>query len=245
MKQEQNQTLDPLMTRYVTFICSHPWKIVLTALILTLIALNYTTKLSIKSDFAELLPEGYRSVQDLKRLTARIGGIGDLTVVIETEDLKAGQKFADDLAVRLRDELPDNFIRFIQYKLDEERAYYENNQFLYAELEDLEEVYDRLRRQIQREKLEANPLFVSEAALGLDDGDEEEEPFDLTDIEEKYAGKASEKLEKWTDDYFVGNDEHGQFLVMRLKPYGTSSGVSFSEDLCNRVQTIIGGLNPT
>jgi len=244
-KQTTNQTLDRLMTAYVTFICGHPWKIVLTALILTLIAFNYTTKLSIKSDFAELLPEGYRSVQDLKRLTDRIGGIGDLTVVIETEDLKSGQRFADDLAVRLRTDLPDDYIRFIQYKLDEERAYYEKSQYLYAELEDLEEVYDRLRRQIQRGKLEANPLFVSEAALGLDDGDEEEEPFDLSDIEEKYAGKASEKLEKWTDDYFVGNDDHGQFLVMRLKPYGTSSGVSFSEDLCNRVQAVIDDLNPT
>ncbi|MBT5873736.1 MAG: MMPL family transporter [Candidatus Latescibacteria bacterium] len=244
MKQETHSKVDDLLTRYVTFLCRHPWKIVISALSLTCIAFHFTTQLSIKSDFAELLPEGYRSVQDLHRLTDRIGGIGNLTVVIETENLKAGQRFADDLAEALPAQLPDDYIRFVEYKLDEERDFYEKNQYLYAELEDLEEVYDRLRRQIQRKKFDVNPLFVSEADLGLEDDTEDEEPFDLSDIEEKYEGKADEKLKKWTDNYFVGNDEHGQFLVMRLKPFGTSTGISFSEDLCNRVQGIIDGLDP-
>lgn len=243
MKAETKENIDHLLTRYITFICHHPAKIVFAAILITTIAFHFTTQLSIKSDFAELLPDGYRSVQDLKRLTERVGGIGNLTVVIETEDLEAGERFADDLAVALKSDLPEGYIRFVDYKLDEERAFYEKNQYLYAAIEDLEEIHDRLRRQIQEKKLEQNPLFVSSSDLGLDEG-EEEEPFDLSDLEEKYQGKADEKLEKWKDNYFVGNDERGQFLVMRLKPYGTSSGVSFSEDLCSRVQAIIDKQNP-
>lgn len=235
--------IDTWLTRYVTFLCRHPGKIVLAAILSTTVACYFTTKLSIKSDFAELLPDGYRSVQDLNRITERIGGIGNLTIVIDTEDVEAAKRFADDLAAKLKTDLPEGYVRYIEYKVDEERAFYEKYQYLYADLEDLEEVRDRLRRQIQRQKMEQNPLFVSAADLGLED-EEEEEPFSLTDLEEKYQGKADEKLEKWKDGYFIGHDDRGTYLVMILKPYGTSTGVAFSEDLCNRVQTIIDRLGP-
>lgn len=242
MKAETKAQVDQYLNTYISFIIRHPGKIVLLAVLSTILAFHFTSKLKIKTDFAELLPEGYRSVQDIKRLTDRVGGIGNLTLVIEFEDIKAAECLADDLADRLKSDLPEGYIRFVEYQVNEEKAYYEQHKYLYANLEDLEEIQSRLSRQIMKKKMEQNPLFVSASDLGLDE--EEDEPFSVSDLEEKYEKKANEKLEKWTDGYFAGDDSLGQFLVMILKPFGTSTGVAFSKDLVDRVTAIVNELDP-
>jgi len=242
MKAETKARVDQALNRYISFIIQHPGKIVLLAILSTLLAFHYTSKLSIRTDFAELLPEGYRSVQDIKRVTDRVGGIGNLTLVIEFEDLKAAERLAEDLTSKLTSDLPEGFIRYIEYQVSAEKDFYEQNKYLYAKLEDLEEIQSRLSRQIMKKKMDQNPLFISAADLGLDE--EEEEEFSVSDLEEKYEKEANEKLNKWTDGYFVGHDSLGQFLVMILKPFGTSTGVSFSKDLVQRVTAIINELDP-
>ncbi|MCY3556821.1 MAG: hypothetical protein OXH56_16040, partial [Gemmatimonadetes bacterium] len=242
MKAETRAALDRFLNRYIAFICRHPAKVLLFALLSASLSVHFAFRLQLKTDFVELLPEGYRSVDDIHRLTERVGGIGNLTVVIETEDLAAAQRYADDLAGRLRSDLPEGYVRYIEYRVDDEKRFYENHKYLYADLEDLEEIQSRLSRQILKTKLEQNPLFVSEEDLGLET---EDEPFTVSDLEEKYEKQASEKLDKWVDGYFTGHDEQGQFLVMVLKPFGSSTGVSFSRDLCERVLAIAEGLEPT
>ncbi|MDP7237007.1 MAG: hypothetical protein QGI34_09770, partial [Candidatus Latescibacteria bacterium] len=76
-------------------------------------------------------------------------------------------------------DLPEGYIRFVEYQVDEEKAYYEKHKYLYANLEDLEEIQSRLSRQIMKNKMEQNPLFVSASDLGLDE--EEDEPFSVSD----------------------------------------------------------------
>ena len=242
VKAETRAALDRFLNRYIAFICRHPAKVLLFALLSASLSILFASRLQLKTDFVELLPEGYRSVDDIHRLTERVGGIGNLTVVIETEDLAAAQRYADDLAGRLRSNLPEGYIRYIEYRVDDEKRFYEDHKYLYADLEDLEEIQSRLSRQILKTKLEQNPLFVSEEDLGLE---AEDEPFTVSDLEEKYERQASEKLDKWVDGYFTGHDEQGQFLVMVLKPFGSSTGVSFSRDLCERVLAIAEGLEPT
>ncbi len=242
MKVETRATIDHCLNRYIAFICRHPGKIVLGALLTAFLSVHFTSRLQIKTDFVELLPEGYRSVDDINRLTERVGGIGNLTIVIETEDLASAQRFADDLADRIRSDLPEGYVRYIEYRVDAEKRFYEDHKYLYAELEDLEEIQSRLSRQILKKKLEQNPLFISEEDLGLE---VEDEPFSVSDLEEKYEKKAGEKLDKWVDGYFTGNDEQGQFLVMVLKPFGSSTGVGFSRDLCERILGIVERLDPS
>lgn len=242
MKVETKAIIDCFLNRYIAFVCRHPGKILLSALLTSCLTLHFTSKLQIKTDFVELLPEGYRSVEDINRITERIGGIGNLTIVIETENLPAAQKFADELAKKIRSELPEGYIRYIEYRIDNEKRFYEDNKYLYAELEDLEEIQSRLSRQIVKKKLEQNPLFVSAEDLGLN---VEDTPFTISDLEEKYEKKAGEKLEKWHNGYFTGQDQQGHFLVMILKPFGSSTGVSFSRDLCDKIQQIVERLNPS
>ena len=242
MKAETRAAIDRFLNRYIAFICRHPAKVLLFALLSASLSVHFASRLQLKTDFVELLPEGYRSVDDINRLTERVGGIGNLTIVIETEDLPAAQRYADDLAGRLRSDLPEGYVRYIEYRVDDEKRFYEDHKYLYADLEDLEEIQSRLSRQILKTKLEQNPLFVSEEDLGLE---VEDEPFTVSDLEEKYEQQASEKLDKWVDGYFTGHDEQGQFLVMVLKPFGSSTGVSFSRDLCERVLAIAEGLEPT
>ena len=242
MKDEARIAIDNFLERYITFICSHPRKIVLGAFLTAFLALYFTSKLQIKTDFVELLPANYRSVDDINRLTERVGGFGNLTIVIETEDLVPAQQFADDLARKIRSDLPEGYIRYIEYRVNEEKKFYEANKYLYADLADLEEFQNRLNSQIIKTKLKQNPLFVSSEDLGLDRPNEQ---FSISDLEEKYKRKADEQLKKWKNGYFTGQDSQGLFVVMVLKPFGSSTGVTFSRDLCDRIIKLVDNLEPT
>ncbi|MYA78165.1 MAG: hypothetical protein F4Y17_11575, partial [Gemmatimonadetes bacterium] len=85
MKAETRAAIDRFLNRYIAFICRHPVKVLLFALLSASLSVHFASRLQLKTDFVELLPEGYRSVDDIHRLTERVGGIGNLIVVIETE----------------------------------------------------------------------------------------------------------------------------------------------------------------
>ena len=141
-----------MLDRYATFLRVHPIRVFLVFCGLTAIAALFAARLELRSNFEELLPESYRSVQDLHRLVGRVGGLGNLVVAVECDDLKASERFAEDLIPRLKNNLPPNYVHYIEYKVDEQKAFYERNKYFYAELKDLEEIRDRIKERIEEEK---------------------------------------------------------------------------------------------
>lgn len=236
MKSKIAQRWPRLLSRYAAFLCGHPLLVLLIACAITGVAVLFASRLELRSDFAELLPDAYRSVQDLHRLVGRVGGLGNLAVAVECDDLRASERFAEDLAARLRQNLPPNYVRYVEYRVDEERAFYEKNKYLYAELADLEEIRDRLEARIQQEKVKLLP-----GAISFDDEEGGKKEFDISDIEARYKQKSS-KFDKYTDGYFVG--ENGRLLAILLKPYGTSAGIDFSRRLVAAVEREIEALHP-
>ena len=81
--------------RLVQYIYHHYLGIIALALVLSVASGHFAIKLAknIKTDFADLLPDDYESVNELNRIKARVGGIGPLMVVITGEDMDRAVDF--------------------------------------------------------------------------------------------------------------------------------------------------------
>lgn len=232
--------MSSFLNRYAAFLSRQPVLVFLLACALSTGTAFYASRLELRSNFEELLPESFRSVQDLHRLVGRVGGLGNLVVAVECDDLKASERFAEDLVPRLKQNLPPNYVRYVEYKVDEQKDFYEKNKYLYVDLSDLQEIRNRVKERIKDEKWKRSPLAVD---LELeDDAPDLSAQFDLSDIEQKYEKKRT-KLEKYPDGYFVG--EEGRLLAILVKPYGTATGIDFSRKLVKAVEKEIADLKPS
>src|SRR5438477_3504412 len=82
--------------------------------IFTVVGGYFSAQLPVVADLEKLLPQTFRSVQDLEPLKARFGGIGHIIFVGEGADPEKLKEFADDLAPRIQAELTG--IRYVDYR---------------------------------------------------------------------------------------------------------------------------------
>jgi Predicted exporters of the RND superfamily len=205
-------------------------------ILLTGIAILFVTKLELKSDFVDLLPQNFQSVIDLRKAAAKVGGLGYLSIGIESSDVKASERFADDIAAVLNREFNDRIL-YCDYKIDEAKKYYTDNAALFMDYDDLLEIQDRLDRRIRAEKKKANPLF-----LDLSGEIEQDSKLEFKDIEDKYE-KDKGHAAKYIDNYYTGEDGH--LLAMLIKPQGTFHDISASKKLLEDIMAAINKLDPT
>lgn len=215
----------------------HRWRYVLAPFFIAVfcLAIMQAKKLELRSNFKELLPETYQSVKDMERIGERVISTDSLIVAIETEDSQAAIRFANDL-IKALEKLPPEYIHQIDYNAADIRAYFEKNKYLYAELEDLEEMHDRFKRRIEREKVKGSGLF-----LDLETEEEKEQEFSTKDLEDKY-GKKTSAFDGYIDGYFFG--EEGKLMAIILRPPGAATGTGFAKDLVAKVEETIAQVNP-
>src|SRR5690349_484380 len=115
-----------------------------------------SSRLELRTSFAELLPSKDPGVVVLDRMQERLGGFESLVVAIESPSREANLRFAAALADRLR-ALPPDLVQIVRYQVRAERAFFRDRRFLYAKLTDLESVRDRLEQDLMQKK---NPLDV-------------------------------------------------------------------------------------
>src|SRR3954465_1997454 len=63
----------------------------------------------LRTDLRELLTQGAPAAKGLAELERRIGGFSHLAIVVRTDDLKAGERFVDAAAARLK-QLPPSLV---------------------------------------------------------------------------------------------------------------------------------------
>ena len=90
--------------RLVHYIYHHHVLIIIAATVLSIFAGYFASQLArnIKTDFASLLPNDYKSVNELNRIKERVGGIGPLMVLITGDDLDEAVNFMQVLADSLK-----------------------------------------------------------------------------------------------------------------------------------------------
>jgi hypothetical protein len=169
----------------------------------------------LRTDLRELLPQGAPAAVALAELEKRIGGLSHLAIVVRTGDLKAGERFVDALAARLK-ELPPSLVAQVHYRVDAEKEFLDRHGALYVDVKDLIAARDALRAQIAK----ANPLLVDLA------DESESPPAPSLDEAVGRIKTAYARLDRYPDGYLAG--EGGHTLVMLLSPPGAA--VSLEDD---------------
>lgn len=196
---------------------------------LTAVSVVFVLRLELKSDFMELLPDHYQSVQDLKLIQDKVGGLGYLSIAVESSDVKSNERFADDLAKVLHERMGDR-LRYVDYRSEPIERFYKDHAALYMSLDDLEEVRRRLQAHLDAERRDKLPLFADI----LDEGDRPEPaPIDFSDLQAKYENKARGG-KNYIDGYYTGEDGRLLAMLVRLKA-GSSTSMTALKKLIDNV----------
>ncbi|QSQ20894.1 MMPL family transporter [Pyxidicoccus parkwayensis] len=202
-----------------------PMQALVLTLVLTLAGLFFARTLSLNADFVGLLPKNFPSVQDIDKLRKRFGGQGNVVVVGMGAEPEALKRFADDIAPKLG-ELSE--IRYVSYQRPS--AFFNEHALYYVDLPDLKTIQERIDARIAWEKEQANPLFVR-----LDDSPPPS--VDFSDIEQKYTGRANQRLSGQGDLYYLDKTE--RMVVLMAKPRGSAADLDYSKKVVTQVEDFL------
>lgn len=175
----------------------HPLKIVGVAFLLGLLSLPFVAQLSLNGDFTALLPEHKSSVQDLEEIQRRFGRQATLTLAVEAETSTVARVIVSDLAEGLS-QSGSELISAVDWNVRDFSAFAEKYRYLYADLEDLEEIRDVLSERLSYELSKVNPLYVDLA-------ESDEPPPDPQKVVERLQAKAEEarsKIDRFPNGFF-------------------------------------------
>jgi hypothetical protein len=218
--------------RYALFV-ERRWGTVLCAALGLAAAGGYLgSQLQLKSDFGELLPKNAPSLRKIDEIQRRMGQGSTLIVALEGGDWKARQRFAEEVAEALRIRVPKSYVSYIDYKISDTRKHFEDNRFLYVDVEDLVELRNRLQRKIED---------VRRRKLVIDLEDTPPYEFKIDDIKKKYDDRVRD-YDNFPDGYFITPDRTMQALLLRIPSAGIAD-VS-TEELVRKVTEVVQGLDP-
>ena len=204
------------------FIYKHYIAILVVAILASVIGGYFSSKLSLQSDLAELLPDSFESVKALNRIKEQVGGVGHLRIIVETKDFSAAKEFAHHLEPTL---LASPLISYIDYKND--AAFYKKNALLFLEMVELDSLQLAIQDKVDSEKQKLNPLFVDDL---FGDEEEETEDDDLAKWESKYEDKEPK-------EYYTNDDS--TVIVIKAFPVATNTNLKFVRKLFNEVKQIV------
>jgi predicted RND superfamily exporter protein len=224
-----------IFEKWVDFSLRKPWTILICVGAVLAVSTFFALRLKLHSDFMELLPTDSPSVVNLESLKQRISSYSTLTIAVQSPDLKASEKFAEDLVAKLH-EFPKERIKYIDYNLRDLRSFYEKNKWFYADLPDLVDFRDRLQKRIKEET-------EAEVFENVDDEEPAKPKTDLRieELKKKYSKKTSEQ-DRYPDGYYVTSDR--TLLAIFVRPPSSAAGFEESEKLVKDVRGVIDSLNP-
>ncbi len=218
----------------IRFTVQRPLWILVVAGLFTALGLYNARQLRVDTDFANLLPSDYPSVQALERLRDTVGSESGVDVAIISPSFEANRQFAEQLipralALRAEDDGDPDFSR-VDYR--RETAFVKDNALYFATDAELDQLETFLDEKIEESRLAANPFFFD-----LEDEEEETEP-DTT----------AEAMEAVYDD-LVGKDypisDDSTAMVLRFIPTGSATNIRFIERVYADLDTVIAELDPS
>src|SRR5262245_5949895 len=206
----------------------YPWTVLLISSALAVVCFLNAEKLKIQTDIESLLPQNNQSVKNLNRYKEDFGSMGFLVVTVESLDNAIARKFADAL-VPLLESHPQ--VRYVNYRRPVD--YFKGRQWLYIDIDDLEEMLRRTERSVELQKKGVSPAFS-----GLMDFADEENRPDITfqDIRKKYENKFGK------DTKPVTSANEGKFIVLWVKSKTDPGDVDANRRLIAELRGIEGRL---
>lgn len=222
--------------RYIRFLQRHAGLVLVVLTGLAALGGWAASRLELRADFRELLPRQMRSVQDLHVLDERLGGTGNFIIVAESPDFEANKAYARELAKRLREEVSRKYIRAVEYENRSQREFFETNKYLYADVEDLEAIHNRLKKKIEFDLTCKNPLFFDfTGQCDTDPG------FDISDIQEKYADEEA-RYDQHIESHYT--NAKGTLLAILVQPTSPSAAVEKVREFLGKVMPVVESVDP-
>lgn len=204
------------MEKFIKKLIPYSWLIVLVGIGLSVLSFKPAIKLlsHVNTEPAKLLPDSNPSVvlsDEIDKKFKKKGG-GDLVILVSSPNPIANQKAIDALVAYLS-KLPE--VERIKYQ-KEGYEFLNDHKLLYMDLEDIQEVKERIHRKIQQEKL--GGLYVD-----FESNKNQNDPFQFGDLNKKYR---NEYIRVVKSPYYTNED--GTAYALWLYPRFESSA-SFSE----------------
>lgn len=183
------------MKSYTAFLNKTYWIVLLIALGVAVLASGPTIRLfkSIDTDLQALLPDDYPSVVTARKLEDKIEQQQQgFTVVFEFQEGNVGWRYLPEISA---DILKSPYVSEALYER-EGYDFFKKNGMLFLSLEKLDDLYERIDREIQKRKL---------GGLYIDFGDDEdkEEDFNFSNFREKHASETA----GFPTRYYVNEDK--------------------------------------
>lgn len=196
-------------------------------------SLYFAQHLRIDTDFANLIPEDYSSVQALNKLRNTVGSEKEVAVAIVSPSFQANKAFAEDLIPRALDLKQEGgkgpYLTRVEYKRDPE--FVRNNALYFASDQELDEVEQFLKDKIEEAKLEANPFY-----------------FDLNEDEEEASTDSTARELEQMYDQLVGTEypisKDSTTMVLKFYPSGSQTDIGFIENLYSDLRTLVDTMEP-
>ncbi len=213
----------------------HPLLIVIVAVVLSVFGYAGTAQLHVNSDFAELLPSRYPSVQALYALRDTIGGESAAAVVVEGATFDDRLAFAERLipyALALTGADRDEPY-FTRSAFRRDVSFLQDNALYFATLDELDTLDAFLQRSLEREVLEANPFYFD-----LDEDDEDgtvaRDDSLASALVEDYRGLIG-------SEYPMSPDSSA--IAVRLYPSGSQTDIQFIRETYADLRALTDSLN--
>lgn len=215
-------------TGLAALVVRRPLAIVLVALLLGVLGYFGTRRLGIDQELRALLPDDAPSVVRLDAVSERLGNQSDLYVTVRGPDRGANLALGAAIAETL--EQRDD-IRYVLFRRDPQ--FFRDNLLLYADLQDLLDLRQRVIDAIQARVRRELSMFPEdrEAAGESDDLDLDEKA-----LRERYG------LDREPSEYFERDE--GRLVVVRARPTRANTDISFARGLSRNLRAAIDGLEP-
>ncbi len=209
-----------------------PFTVIFVALLLAVVGGYYSAQLRIDTDLANLLPDSYKSVQALEELKETVGGETPLEVAIKSPSFEDNRRFAKDLVEESMDlhYNKQNRAYFDRYEFKKDVQILKDNALYFATKEELEQVKQFLKDEIEEAKLQANPFYV----------DLEEDTTDGNDKQLESFQQAYESL--IPDRYPVSDDS--TVMVLHFYPNGSKNDIQYLQDMFADYDSLIASMSP-
>jgi len=223
-------TIFAALQPFIRFVARRAGWVLLGAVLLSVAGFYQAQKLSVDTDFANLLPDDHPTVQALERLRSTVGGESEVAVGIVSPSFEANKQFAEALiprALELTGEGYDEpYLTRVEYRRDVE--FLKDNALYFASDQELQTVEQFLDGQIEEAKKKANPFFVD---IG-EDGDGGADGEDLEQMYDRLVGT----------EYPISPDS--TTMVLRFYPSGAQTNVGFIEDVYGDLRTLVDRMGP-
>ena len=216
---------------------TRPWLLVVIAVVTMLPAAWATSRLGLKLELSELLPDSKESVIEMRRVSKRLAGSATLSVIVRTAKPGHARELEAcvDALVPALYGLGKDWVGAVDYGVKDARQFFDENALFYASLDELKQAHDRI--------VERYDWEVSKEQGSLLDEEDEPPPITADSIEKQLQARKTPTPSKgpsYPNGYY--EDRAGSFAAVLVRT--PVSGKANIAELRRRVEAAVAKVDP-